>query len=239
MARGAGRAFAPVTAQRARQPQQRRRLWRRRLPVHMEVDVSFGLPLFTMVGLPDASVRESRDRVRERDSELRLRVSAHRITVNLAPADVRKAGSSFDLPSRWACSRRGRRGGPRRSTTSSSWASSRSTARFTWPEGCCRLRRRPGATACRACSCRAQRERGSRRRGAQRAARFRRGRGRSRRSITRPRKLLCLRPAHRRPEMPLIPPMSAARCSPGARWRSRARVVTTFSWPVRRVPARR
>ena len=43
--------------------------------VHVEVDVSFGLPSFTMVGLPDASVRESRDRVRERDPQLRLRVS--------------------------------------------------------------------------------------------------------------------------------------------------------------------
>ena len=40
------------------------RLWRRSRPVHVEVDVSFGLPVFTMVGLPDASVRESRDRVR-------------------------------------------------------------------------------------------------------------------------------------------------------------------------------
>ena len=45
-------------------------------PVHVEVDVSFGLPSFTMVGLPDASVRESRDRVKQRDPQLRLRVSA-------------------------------------------------------------------------------------------------------------------------------------------------------------------
>ena len=45
-------------------------------PVHVEVDVSFGLPSFTMVGLPDASVRESRDRVRQRDPQLRLRVPA-------------------------------------------------------------------------------------------------------------------------------------------------------------------
>ena len=44
-------------------------------PVHVEVDVSFGLPLVSMVGLPDASVRESRDRVQERDPQLRLRVS--------------------------------------------------------------------------------------------------------------------------------------------------------------------
>jgi magnesium chelatase family protein len=67
-------------------------------PVHVEVDVSFGLPGFTMVGLPDASVRESRDRVRSAIRNSGFEFPAHRITVNLAPADVRKAGASFDLP---------------------------------------------------------------------------------------------------------------------------------------------
>ena len=67
-------------------------------PVHVEVDVSFGFPAFTMVGLPDASVRESRDRVRSAIRNSGFEFPAHRITVNLAPADVRKAGSSFDLP---------------------------------------------------------------------------------------------------------------------------------------------
>jgi magnesium chelatase family protein len=66
--------------------------------VHIEVDVSFGLPHFTMVGLPDATVRESRDRVRSAIRNSGFEFPAHRITVNLAPADVRKAGSSFDLP---------------------------------------------------------------------------------------------------------------------------------------------
>jgi magnesium chelatase family protein len=66
--------------------------------VHVEVDVSFGLPSFTMVGLPDASVRESRDRVRSAIRNSGFEFPAHRITVNLAPADVRKAGASFDLP---------------------------------------------------------------------------------------------------------------------------------------------
>jgi magnesium chelatase family protein len=66
--------------------------------VHIEVDVSFGLPHFTMVGLPDATVRESRDRVRSAIRNSGFQFPAHRITVNLAPADVRKAGSSFDLP---------------------------------------------------------------------------------------------------------------------------------------------
>lgn len=66
--------------------------------VHVEVDVSHGLPGFTMVGLPDASVRESRDRVRSAIRNSGFEFPPHRITVNLAPADVRKAGSSFDLP---------------------------------------------------------------------------------------------------------------------------------------------
>src|ERR1700757_4166622 len=67
-------------------------------PVHVEVDVSFGFPGFTMVGLPDASVRESRDRVRAAIRNSGFEFPPHRITVNLAPADVRKAGAAFDLP---------------------------------------------------------------------------------------------------------------------------------------------
>jgi magnesium chelatase family protein len=67
-------------------------------PVHVEVDVSFGFPSFAMVGLPDASVRESRDRVRSAIRNSGFDFPPHRVTVNLAPADVRKAGSSFDLP---------------------------------------------------------------------------------------------------------------------------------------------
>jgi magnesium chelatase family protein len=67
-------------------------------PVHVEVDVGLGLPFFRMVGLPDASVRESRDRVRAAIRNSGYDFPPHRITINLAPADVRKAGSSFDLP---------------------------------------------------------------------------------------------------------------------------------------------
>ena len=66
--------------------------------VQVEVDVSFGLPTFGMVGLPDASVRESRDRVRSAIRNSGFEFPPHRVTVNLAPADVRKAGSAFDLP---------------------------------------------------------------------------------------------------------------------------------------------
>jgi len=67
-------------------------------PVQVEVDVSFGLPGFTMVGLPDASVRESRDRVRSAIRNSGYAFPPHRVTVNLAPADMRKAGAAFDLP---------------------------------------------------------------------------------------------------------------------------------------------
>jgi len=67
-------------------------------PVHVEVDVSYGFPNFVMVGLPDASVRESRDRVRSAIRNSGFEFPPHRITVNLAPAGVRKAGASFDLP---------------------------------------------------------------------------------------------------------------------------------------------
>jgi magnesium chelatase family protein len=67
-------------------------------PVQVEVDVSFGLPAFTVVGLPDVSVRESRDRVRSAIRNSGFDFPQHHVTVNLAPADLRKAGSSFDLP---------------------------------------------------------------------------------------------------------------------------------------------
>lgn len=66
--------------------------------VHVEVDVTFGLPIFVMVGLPDASVRESRDRVRSAIRNSGFEFPPHRVTVNLAPADVRKAGAALDLP---------------------------------------------------------------------------------------------------------------------------------------------
>jgi magnesium chelatase family protein len=66
--------------------------------VQVEVDVGLGLPCFNMVGLPDTSVRESRDRVRSAIRNSGFEFPSRRITVNLAPADIRKAGSSFDLP---------------------------------------------------------------------------------------------------------------------------------------------
>jgi magnesium chelatase family protein len=66
--------------------------------VHVEVDLCFGLPRFQLVGLPDASVRESRDRVHAAIRNSGFEFPQHRIVINLAPADVRKAGASYDLP---------------------------------------------------------------------------------------------------------------------------------------------
>ncbi|HKW93196.1 MAG TPA: YifB family Mg chelatase-like AAA ATPase [Methylomirabilota bacterium] len=66
--------------------------------VFVEVDVTLGLPSFSTVGLPDSAVRESRDRVRAAIHNSRLEFPMERITVNLAPADLRKEGTSFDLP---------------------------------------------------------------------------------------------------------------------------------------------
>jgi magnesium chelatase family protein len=67
-------------------------------PVRVEVDVSFAFPTFTMVGQPDTSVRESRDRCGSAVGNSGFEFPAHRITVNLAPDDVRKAERPFDLP---------------------------------------------------------------------------------------------------------------------------------------------
>ncbi len=67
--------------------------------VHVEVHVGQGLPTFTLVGLPDASCREARDRVRAAFASAGLRFpSSSRVTVNLAPTDLPKAGAGLDLP---------------------------------------------------------------------------------------------------------------------------------------------
>ena len=68
------------------------------VPVSVEVDVSPGLPGMTMVGLPDATVRESRDRVRTAIRNSGFPFPGERVTVSLAPADLRKVGAAFDLP---------------------------------------------------------------------------------------------------------------------------------------------
>ena len=68
------------------------------LPVDVQVQIGAGLPAFTVVGLPDKAVAESRERVRGALAGLGLALPARRITVNLAPADMQKEGSHFDLP---------------------------------------------------------------------------------------------------------------------------------------------
>ena len=64
----------------------------------VEVDASFGLPRFTIVGLPDASVREARERVRSALKNGGFPMPEGAVTVNLAPADFRKCGAALDLP---------------------------------------------------------------------------------------------------------------------------------------------
>jgi magnesium chelatase family protein len=66
--------------------------------VRVEVDIAGGLPSMTVVGLPESAVREGRERVTAALVNCGHRVPPRRITVNLAPADVRKDGSAFDLP---------------------------------------------------------------------------------------------------------------------------------------------
>jgi magnesium chelatase family protein len=66
--------------------------------VEVEVDIRQGLPSFTTVGLPEASVKESKDRVKSAINNSGYKFPHDRITVNLAPADVKKEGTGFDLP---------------------------------------------------------------------------------------------------------------------------------------------
>jgi len=66
--------------------------------IQVEVDTSPGLPSLTIVGLPDAAVKESSERVRAAIKNSGLLFPRKRITVNLAPADIRKAGPAYDLP---------------------------------------------------------------------------------------------------------------------------------------------
>ncbi len=68
------------------------------LDIDVEVQLSQGLPAFNIVGLPDKAVGESRERVRAALHAIGLSLPAKRVTVNLAPADVQKEGSHFDLP---------------------------------------------------------------------------------------------------------------------------------------------
>ncbi len=66
-------------------------------PVEVEVDISGGLPAVTVVGLPDAAVKESRERVKSAVANSHYKFPNRRITINLAPADLRKEGAAYDL----------------------------------------------------------------------------------------------------------------------------------------------
>ncbi|TNF38720.1 MAG: ATP-dependent protease, partial [Gammaproteobacteria bacterium] len=67
------------------------------LPVVVEVHISNGLPALSIVGLPEAAVRESKDRVRAAIINAQFEFPARRITINLAPADLPKEGGGYDL----------------------------------------------------------------------------------------------------------------------------------------------
>lgn len=67
-------------------------------PVDVETDISSGLGAFVIVGLPDAAVQEARDRVKSALRHAEATFPRTRVTVNLAPADLRKCGTPFDLP---------------------------------------------------------------------------------------------------------------------------------------------
>ena len=67
-------------------------------PVEVEVDIAQGLPQFSTVGLPEGAVKESKDRVKSAIKNSGYDFPARRITINLAPADIRKDGTAFDLP---------------------------------------------------------------------------------------------------------------------------------------------
>lgn len=66
--------------------------------VEVEVDIAQGLPAFATVGLPEGAVKESKDRVKAAIKNCGYDFPARRITVNLAPADIKKEGAAFDLP---------------------------------------------------------------------------------------------------------------------------------------------
>ena len=74
-------------------------------PVEVEADLSQGLPAFDVVGLPDAAVKESRDRVRSALKNCGFEFPVSRITMNLAPADKKKEGPSTTCPCWCLCSR--------------------------------------------------------------------------------------------------------------------------------------
>ena len=68
------------------------------VPVEVETDINKGMVSYDLVGLPDAAVKESKERVRSAIKNSALRFPVNKITINLAPADIKKEGSHYDLP---------------------------------------------------------------------------------------------------------------------------------------------
>jgi magnesium chelatase family protein len=68
------------------------------VPVEVQVQISSGVPAFLVVGLPDKAVGEARERVRAALTSMGLSLPPKRVLINLAPADLLKEGSHFDLP---------------------------------------------------------------------------------------------------------------------------------------------
>ena len=68
------------------------------IPIEVEIDINDGLPGFDIVGLPDSSVKEARERVKSAIKNSGFNFPVRHITVNLAPADIKKEGSLYDLP---------------------------------------------------------------------------------------------------------------------------------------------
>lgn len=123
--------------------------------VVVEVDVAHGIPSFTMVGLPDASVRESRDRVKSAIKNTGLTYPSARITVNLAPADIRKVGSSTSQSRSASCVPQARSLPPR---STRSWSSASCATRRGHPLDARRAAAgrhdAAGERACAPCWCR-------------------------------------------------------------------------------------
>jgi len=67
-------------------------------PIEIEVDITNGLPNIVIVGLPDTAIRESRDRVKSAIKNSQFEYPSQKITINLAPCDIKKEGPCFDLP---------------------------------------------------------------------------------------------------------------------------------------------
>ena len=68
------------------------------VPVEVETDINKGMVSYDLVGLPDAAVKESKERVRSAIKNSALYFPVNKITINLAPADLKKEGSHYDLP---------------------------------------------------------------------------------------------------------------------------------------------